>query len=48
LIIKIFNTGKTIPEADLEMIFDTFYQFKNQNILKPTGSGLRLAIQKRS
>lgn len=47
LIIKIFNTGKTIPEEDLEMIFDKFYQSKNQNILKPTGSGLGLAISKK-
>ena len=47
LIIKIFNTGKHIPEEDLEMIFDKFYQSKNQNIIKPTGSGLGLAISKR-
>nr|WP_324292103.1 ATP-binding protein [Chryseobacterium sp. C-71] len=47
LIIKIFNTGKHISEEDLEMIFDKFYQSKNQNILKPTGSGLGLAISKR-
>lgn len=47
LIIKIFNTGKNIPEEDLEMIFDKFYQSKNQNIIKPTGSGLGLAISKR-
>jgi len=46
LIIKIFNTGKHIPEEDLEMIFDKFYQSRNQNILKPTGSGLGLAICK--
>ena len=47
LIIKIFNTGKHIPKEDLEMIFDKFYQSKNQNILKPTGSGLGLAISKK-
>lgn len=47
LVISIFNTGKTIPEEDLEMIFDKFYQSKNQNILKPTGSGLGLAISKK-
>ncbi|WP_183148141.1 ATP-binding protein [Chryseobacterium nematophagum] len=47
LIIKIFNTGKHIPEEDLEMIFDKFYQSKNQNIIKPTGSGLGLAISKK-
>ncbi|WP_223558894.1 ATP-binding protein [Chryseobacterium lathyri] len=47
LIITIFNTGQHIPEEDLEMIFDKFYQSKNQNILKPTGSGLGLAISKK-
>nr|WP_117585824.1 MULTISPECIES: ATP-binding protein [unclassified Chryseobacterium] len=47
LMITIFNTGKNIPEEDLEMIFDKFYQSKNQNIRKPTGSGLGLAISKR-
>nr|WP_144282764.1 ATP-binding protein [Chryseobacterium echinoideorum] len=43
----IFNTGKLIPEEDLELIFDKFYQSKNQNIRKPSGSGLGLAISKR-
>lgn len=47
VIISIFNTGRHIPEEDLEMIFDKFYQSKNQNILKPTGSGLGLAISKK-
>ncbi|TLX24895.1 GHKL domain-containing protein [Chryseobacterium indologenes] len=47
LIISFFNTGKHIPEEDLEMIFDKFYQSRNQNILKPTGSGLGLAISKK-
>ncbi|MGN7757466.1 ATP-binding protein [Chryseobacterium sp. 22532] len=47
LVITIFNTGQHIPEEDLEMIFDKFYQSKNQNILKPTGSGLGLAISKK-
>ncbi len=47
LVIKIFNTGKNIPEEDLDMIFDKFYQSKNQNIIKPTGSGLGLAISRR-
>ncbi|WPO84559.1 ATP-binding protein [Chryseobacterium sp. JJR-5R] len=47
LIIKIFNTGKNIPDEDLELIFDKFYQSRNQNIRKPTGSGLGLAISKK-
>jgi len=42
LIIRIFNTGKQIPEDNL--IFDKFYQSRNQNIRKPLGSGLGLAI----
>ena len=45
--ISIFNTGKTIPEEDLEFIFDKFYQSKNQNLRKPIGSGLGLAICKK-
>ena len=28
--ISIFNTGKKIPEEDIELIFDKFYQSKNQ------------------
>ncbi|WP_346984921.1 ATP-binding protein [Chryseobacterium sp. POE27] len=47
LIITVFNTGKHIPEEDLKMIFDKFYQSKNQNILKQAGSGLGLAICKK-
>lgn len=47
LVITVFNTGRHIPEEDLDMIFDKFYQSKNQNILKPTGSGLGLAISKK-
>lgn len=47
LILSIFNTGRHIPEEDLEMIFDKFYQSKNQNILKPSGSGLGLAISRK-
>lgn len=45
--ISVFNTGKKIPEEDLEFIFDKFYQSKNQNIRKPLGSGLGLAICKK-
>ncbi len=44
LIVRIFNTGKQIPEEDLNLIFDKFYQSRNQNIRKPLGSGLGLAI----
>lgn len=45
--ISIFNTGKSIPEEDLEYIFEKFYQSKNQNLRKPIGSGLGLAICKK-
>ena len=45
--ISIFNTGKTIPEEDLNYIFDKFYQSKNQNLIKPIGSGLGLSISKK-
>ncbi len=45
--ISMFNTGKNIPEEDLEFIFEKFYQSKNQNIRKPVGSGLGLAICKK-
>lgn len=47
LIIKIFNTGKQIPECDLDLIFDKFYQSRNQNLRKQSGSGLGLAICKK-
>ncbi|MGZ5210588.1 MAG: sensor histidine kinase, partial [Kaistella sp.] len=45
--ISIFNTGKTIPQEDLEFVFEKFYQSKNQNLRKPLGSGLGLAICKK-
>ena len=45
--ISITNSGKPIPEDELEMIFDKFYQSKDQNIRKPLGSGLGLAICKK-
>jgi len=44
--VSIEDNGKGIPEDELELIFDKFYQSKNQNILKPIGSGLGLAISK--
>lgn len=47
ILISIFNTGKIIPEEDLEYIFEKFYQSQNQNIKKPLGSGLGLAISKK-
>ncbi|WP_297334453.1 ATP-binding protein [Flavobacterium sp.] len=40
------DNGKGIDPADIELIFDKFYQSNNQNIKKPVGSGLGLAISR--
>ena len=45
--VKIHNNGKGIKKEDLEVIFDKFYQSRNQNVKKPVGSGLGLAICKK-
>jgi Na+/proline symporter/nitrogen-specific signal transduction histidine kinase len=44
--IAVKDNGKGIAEDDLKLIFNKFYQSKNQTILKPVGSGLGLAISK--
>jgi signal transduction histidine kinase len=44
--VSVEDNGKGIGEDELALIFDKFYQSKNQNILKPKGSGLGLAISK--
>jgi signal transduction histidine kinase len=44
--ISVKDNGKGIDEEQQEMIFDKFFQAKNQNIKKPKGSGLGLAISK--
>ncbi|PWA05798.1 sensor histidine kinase [Flavobacterium psychrotolerans] len=44
--VRIHNNGKEINEEDFEVIFDKFYQSRNQNVKKPIGSGLGLAISK--
>lgn len=41
------DNGKGIPAELRELIFDKFFQAKNQTIQKPVGSGLGLAICKR-
>lgn len=46
IVTSIIDNGKGINPKDLEIIFDKFYQSKNQNIKKPVGSGLGLAICK--
>ncbi len=40
------DNGKGVPVEDMKYIFDKFYQSNNQNIKKPTGSGMGLAISK--
>ena len=44
--IQIYNNGKGIKKEDFEVVFDKFYQSRNQNVKKPIGSGLGLAICK--
>ncbi|WOI21858.1 ATP-binding protein [Nonlabens ulvanivorans] len=40
------DNGKGIPQEDMEFIFDKFYQSNNQNVKKPMGSGMGLAISR--
>jgi signal transduction histidine kinase len=41
------DNGKGIPAELHELIFDKFFQAKNQTLKKPQGSGLGLAISKK-
>ncbi|MFZ4770324.1 MAG: ATP-binding protein, partial [Ferruginibacter sp.] len=41
------DNGKGIPAELQELIFDKFFQAKNQTLKKPQGSGLGLAISKK-
>jgi signal transduction histidine kinase len=45
--LEVIDNGKGIPKEQQEMIFEKFYQAKNQLLRKPKGSGLGLAICKR-
>lgn len=45
--VTISDTGKGIAKELHELIFDKFFQAKNQTIKKPEGTGLGLAICKR-
>lgn len=45
--VRIHNNGKGIKKEDFEVVFDKFYQSRNQNVKKPIGSGLGLAICKK-
>ncbi|MDP5077592.1 MAG: sensor histidine kinase, partial [Nonlabens sp.] len=40
------DNGKGVPPEDMKYIFEKFYQSNNQNIKKPLGSGMGLAISK--
>jgi signal transduction histidine kinase len=41
------DNGRGIPSGLNELIFDKFFQAKNQTLKKPQGSGLGLAICKK-
>lgn len=45
--VNISDNGRGIEAGSEELIFDKFYQVKNQTTKKPTGSGLGLAISKK-
>jgi signal transduction histidine kinase len=45
--LEVIDNGKGIPKEQQEMIFEKFFQAKNQLLRKPKGSGLGLAICKR-
>ena len=45
--ISIKDDGNGIPAELHELVFDKFFQAKNQTLKKPEGSGLGLAICKR-
>lgn len=45
--VTVSDTGKGIAKELHELIFDKFFQAKNQTIKKPEGTGLGLAICKR-
>lgn len=46
IIMSFEDNGKGIPQEDMQYIFEKFYQSNNQNIKKPIGSGMGLAISR--
>lgn len=44
--VNVSDNGPGVPEEDRKLIFDKFYQAKNQTKRKPKGTGLGLAICK--
>ncbi len=47
LIIRVIDNGKGIEPELHQLIFDKFFQAKNQTLRKPQGTGLGLAISKK-
>jgi signal transduction histidine kinase len=47
LVVEIADNGLGVKEELQEIIFEKFFQAKNQTIRKPKGSGLGLAISKK-
>ena len=47
MLVQVIDDGKGIAAEVHELIFDKFFQAKNQTLKKPEGSGLGLAICKR-
>lgn len=45
--VSVSDNGKGIPDEEKELIFDKFFQARNQTLKKPQGSGLGLAICKK-
>ena len=43
VIVKIENSGSSIPEDELDKVFDRFYQTSNNNLNEGSGIGLHLA-----
>ena len=41
---EVFNSGKPIPEADLERVFEKFYKVDKAHTRKYGGSGIGLSI----
>jgi len=46
VIISFEDNGKGIPSEDIQYIFEKFYQSNDQNVKKPIGSGMGLAISR--
>lgn len=46
VVVCVWDNGKGVPAGDLAFVFDKFFQSKNQNTIKPEGSGFGLAISK--